>query len=445
MPVSHIIIMSENTNDIAADTVAAAAAAAAATNVAETVTLAEDISDAGSSDDDAGLAAGSTKSQNAYIFNQYYIDLLRRVKDGAKAHKERSKTARDALRAIKRSYATFDKTSLEHRAYFARVMADSIDAYLRGSDSEVAAIVESPAVLTEEWFEGIPYSAVRQLSGLKPFALHQYWTLFSILSKDDVDGKAVVEVLQKVQSAELFAAGVDGLTGSGELIAQCRARLSYLRSLFTTEMEQAADKTRAAGAGAGAAGPAADMLKGLEDTTLGKLAKEIMEDPEIAQLHQSIRSTVEGGEEPNLMNLFADGAGGGISKLMGTVSEKMVKKLMTGEIKQETLLQDAMQFASKMQQMMPGGMMSDLAGIGNLLNVASGAAGSSGGGSEGSGSGGGFDFSSLLGALGGGAMKKKSTRAATASRMSQHSRKSAAATRARQKLDERRKNMEASR
>ena len=46
-----------------------------------------------------------------YIFNQYYIDLLKKVKVIAKKHRLQSETAKKVLKAIKDNYHTYDKTS----------------------------------------------------------------------------------------------------------------------------------------------------------------------------------------------------------------------------------------------------------------------------------------------------------------------------------------------
>ena len=59
---------------------------------------------------------------NIYIFNQYYIELLKACKNNAKSAKDiqgaRGKMARDLLRAVKKHYSSFDKLSPEHIEFF---------------------------------------------------------------------------------------------------------------------------------------------------------------------------------------------------------------------------------------------------------------------------------------------------------------------------------------
>ena len=47
-----------------------------------------------------------------YVFNQYYLDLLKRVKNSAKKFKEKSKSAKNVLTSVKSNYSTFDKTEI---------------------------------------------------------------------------------------------------------------------------------------------------------------------------------------------------------------------------------------------------------------------------------------------------------------------------------------------
>jgi hypothetical protein len=49
-----------------------------------------------------------------YIFNQYYIDLIKKLKVIAKKHKDTSNTAKKVLNSIKNNYSTLDKSSDEY-------------------------------------------------------------------------------------------------------------------------------------------------------------------------------------------------------------------------------------------------------------------------------------------------------------------------------------------
>jgi hypothetical protein len=79
----------------------------------------------------------------------------------------------------------------------------------------------------------------------------------------------------------------------------------------------------------------------MEDTMLGKLAKEILEDVDVEKLQKSI------GDNGDILKAIGD-PDSGFSELISNVSRKMANKISTGELKQENLLQDAIKFAATM-------------------------------------------------------------------------------------------------
>jgi hypothetical protein len=129
-------------------------------------------------------------------------------------------------------------------------------------------------------------------------------------------------------------------------------------------------------------------LKGMEDTSIGKLAKEILDEVDVSELQQSI------GEGDILASLA--NPNGGVAKLLGTVSQKMLTKMANGEIKHETLLQDAMKFATQMGGAGGSGGLGDMANMmGGLMKSFMG--GAAGGDDEGSS---GFDLGMLTNLMG---------------------------------------------
>ena len=52
-------------------------------------------------------------SSSIIIFNQYYYDLLTKIRSIAKKHKEHSSTAKKVLEIVKENYKEFDNTSFE--------------------------------------------------------------------------------------------------------------------------------------------------------------------------------------------------------------------------------------------------------------------------------------------------------------------------------------------
>jgi hypothetical protein len=110
-------------------------------------------------------------------------------------------------------------------------------------------------------------------------------------------------------------------------------------------------------------------MAGMEDTMLGKLAKEIMDDVDIDKLQKSI------GDNGDILKAIGD-PDSGFSDLISNVSRKMATKISSGELKQEGLLQDAMKFASVMPglfggnpQGTPGKTQSDMANMMKMMST----------------------------------------------------------------------------
>ena len=359
---------------------------------------------------------------NVYIFNQYYVELLKLCKAEAKKVKDDSKPARDLLRAIKKHYASFDKLDAGHLTFFRESAGEAITKYIASMDPNVDSIGSTV------WYKGdVTFGTIATL--IKTRALqHQYCLIFGLLVQEEVDGAKVVKMLQ---DGEVADASVEGWSAEN---------VSAMKRLI----EVSAEVSKGSSSSSSSAFPG---LEDLESTSLGRLAKEIMEDPEVKNLQDAMRNmgTGDGAGPADIFSMLGGGgnseASGGIAKLMGTVSQKMVQKLMSGEIKQETLLQDAMTFAGKMQGMIPGGMMGDLSKLGGMLGGLGGLGAAMGGGDAGSG-GGGFDMSQLMSMMGGGGASN-SQKKAGAARMAQmsargKSRHTSAADRAKRKLAARR-------
>jgi hypothetical protein len=84
-------------------------------------------------------------------------------------------------------------------------------------------------------------------------------------------------------------------------------------------------------------------MDSLKDTTIGKIAKEIIEDVDLTKLRQSIT------EEGDIFKAIAK-PDSGFGELFTNVSQKMSNKISSGELSQEAIMKDAMKFAS----MLPG-------------------------------------------------------------------------------------------
>ena len=66
-----------------------------------------------------------------FIFNQYYIDFLKRIKEVAKTKKDTCEDSKKYLKKIKEHYATLDKSSDEYLLFLNSNISDDVwDAYL---------------------------------------------------------------------------------------------------------------------------------------------------------------------------------------------------------------------------------------------------------------------------------------------------------------------------
>jgi hypothetical protein len=106
----------------------------------------------------------------------------------------------------------------------------------------------------------------------------------------------------------------------------------------------------------------------IEHTSIGKLAKEIVDEVNLDEIKSEL-----GNNPMDMMSALTNN--NGIGKIVASVGNKIQNKLMSGEINQEMLLQDALSLATKlpamMGGMMPGGGASGSQGLGDLSGMMS--------------------------------------------------------------------------
>lgn len=357
-----------------------------------------------------------------YVFNQYYWDLLKRTKDGAKAIKETSKEARDALRSLKKNYLHFDKQSAAHIDFFQSQCGAAFDAF---TDMEASEWETHLAGLPTECclFKDIPFRVANTLNS--PYIMVQYFSFMGAMTVADVNVDQYIAILKNMgDTSDEWQARVDALP----------ERLKTLIGKIGQYQEHAKSSSSSS---------PLDGLKDLEDTSLGKLAKEIMDEVDLTELQNTFMPGADGGA-PNILEMLQN-PNGGISKLLSTVSSKMVSKLSSGELSQESLLQDAVSFASKLPNMMPQGM-GDMGGmLKNFMGGMGGAGGAGGMGGAGK-SGGGFDFSmmqnmmQMMGGMSG--MPSPASMKHASNKMNHEMRRQSTADKLRHKMKDRRKNVD---
>jgi hypothetical protein len=270
---------------------------------------------------------------NQYVFNQYYIDFIKRLKQAAKKMKEDNNEdnegdskvsddnylfAKTIIKTIKANYTTFDKSSDEYIKYINSLPENFWTSYADAEESKIDEWFDTEEVKGVEIFTNISVKQIQRLIN-DNFLCHHFLTVFYLFKNDlsDEEVKKYIKIFQ--ESSEELLNEIEN-EGNKKIIA----RINSLKS------KNIKDKTNI-------------NMAGMEDTMLGKLAKEILEDVDIDKLQKSI------GENGDILKAIGD-PNSGFSDLISNVSRKMATKMSNGELKQENLLQDAMKFAS----IMPG-------------------------------------------------------------------------------------------
>ena len=273
------------------------------------------------------------------VFNQYYFSFLKKIKDIAREikHKYLAKNPEanysKILKSIKSHYASYDTTSEQ---YYERFVNISSELYKSWLNNEIKTIEEF-----ESWFKDVTNleTEIYQDMSLdlinsimpddKKTVLYYNVIIFFIFSQklNDDQTALIIECIKNITSNdEDYTKGLEKI--ESEYI---RTSLQMLRLVHNDTVKNSVESS----------------LKKLEETSLGKLAKEIMSDINLDEMQSMFK-------EDDMLKSLAN-PDGGLQKLLGSVSQKMISKLASGEIKQETLLQDAIQFSSQIKNIIPSG------------------------------------------------------------------------------------------
>lgn len=321
----------------------------------------------------------SVEQNRAYLFNRFYFDLLKRAKNEAKKEKTTNRDARNILRAIKSGYSSYETGSAEYLKALAESIPPSFWAAYRACSEDKADEFLSSEEASTAW--AYKQISVQMLSSVMKdrFVLHHFLTIFAILLLEGAsndDATHALDIMKNIRMENLEDA-LDGITSP-----DVKGWIVRLHAIYTCTVNSS--------------------LMDMESTSIGRLAKEIMDEVDLT----SIKNTVE--TEGDIFKALAD-PNSGIASLLGTVSQKMIGKLASGEIKQENLLEDAMKFATKLPQMLQGAGGSaggiDLGGMATMMQ------GMMGGGAPGS-----LDIGSItqmMQGMMGGAAPRPPTRRAT--------------------------------
>lgn len=291
-----------------------------------------------------------------FIFNQYYIDFLKRLKAEAKKDNT-SDLSKTVLKAIKENYVTFDKSSEEYIEFLQKQIPEDVwEKYVENNENWLSLYDDL------EIYKGITIENATDLMK-DEYLCNHFMSVFYIFQKDlSEEGAAeIIKILQSIDTADMIDKIED------EKIKKVLENLQIIRNKNIKEKS------------------GMDM-KFIEDTTIGKLAKEILEDIDVGKLQKSI------GEKGDVLKAIGD-PDSGFAEVISSVSRKMANKISNGELKQENLIQDAMKFASTMPGLFGGngpakggsggtgrGGTPDMSGMMSMMAAMMGGMGGNGGG-----------------------------------------------------------------
>ena len=270
-----------------------------------------------------------------YVFNQYFLTFIKTVKKNSKPLKEKKTIARDILNKIHAFYRTFDNTSNDYLNAYSITFTDFI----------CNPLIECNKEELDKWFENnenlniLNNISIKNIKVVlkKTTVLHQFLLIFHLFKNTDLTEDNIKNIMEKLKGSNTIEDDLIPkkyrkiVTRIGELVIENKTG-------FTME--------------------------DIEDTSIGKLAKEIMEDVDIEKVKKSINT------EGDILGALSD-PDNGIGNLISDVSQKMATKLKSGELKQDALLKDALSMAGKLPGMNGGGG-ADGPDIGNIMKMMSG-------------------------------------------------------------------------
>jgi hypothetical protein len=253
------------------------------------------------------------------IFNQYYYDLLTKIRTIAKKHKDNSSTANKVLEVMKDNYKEFDKTSGEYVDFlntncnddfwksYLDIEKENCDDWLKKDDIKNVCI-----------FKDISIGEIAKLLR-DNFLCHHFLSVFYIY-KNEMSDESASNILKILQ------------TFSDDFELDNENYKKVINRLNTMKSDKVKENSSFEGMGE------------LKDTTIGKIAKEIIDDVNIDKFKQTM------SEEGDILKALANPENG-LGELFSKVGNKVTDKISSGELNQDAIMKDAMKFASMLPSM----------------------------------------------------------------------------------------------
>lgn len=274
----------------------------------------------------------STALKPTYIFNQYYIDLLKKLKNIAKKHRTQSETARKVLKSVKDNYQTYDKTSEEYLEFFKEKCNEEFwSSYINLEEDKCDEWLKDNKNQSVELYKNINLKDVVKLLR-NNYMTHHYLSVLYIYT-NEMPEEEITKILKLLQEKGEVNFEDEANKLENENINKILKRFLKEKSKNEKDKENNNEDDDI---------PGMDSLK---ETTIGKIAKEIIDDIDLTKIKQSIN------EEGDIFKAIAK-PDSGFGELFTNVSQKMSNKISSGELSQEAIFKDAMKFASLLPGML---------------------------------------------------------------------------------------------
>jgi len=238
-----------------------------------------------------------------------------KIRTVAKKHKEHSTTAVRVLETLKDNYKEFDKTADTYVSFLnENCNSDFWKSYLELEKDNVNEWLKREEVKSVCLFVNITIADISKLLH-DNFLCHHYISVFYIFKNElsDEDASNILKILQTFD--EEFELENE----------EFKRIISRLNSIKTENVKSSSSF---------------DNIEELKDTTIGKIAKEIINDVDITKLKETITNN-----DGNIFKALAS-SDSGLSELFTNVGTKVTDKISSGELNQEAIMKDAMKFAA---------------------------------------------------------------------------------------------------
>lgn len=268
-------------------------------------------------------------TSNIYVFNQYYLTFIKTIKKNAKNSKDTN--AKNIIKSIRLEYNTFNNNSDEYINYFKSNFDNNSIQELKLNENFNEWIEKNN---TKYLIKDIELEKINKIIKKKEI-LTQFLLIFSLFVDDQLNENEIKIIMEKLKGND----NDDNLPQRHKDLINKITKLNIKNSTGFS-------------------------IEEIEDTSIGKLAKEIVNEIDLDKVKSSIEN------DGDILGALGN-PDNGIGNLISDVSQKMASKLKNGDIKQENLLNDAIKMAGKLPGLGGSNSNGNEPDIGNIMKMMS--------------------------------------------------------------------------